>query len=217
MTIQPLYLTSYPLYLTSHPLYLCHHTHCIDDIMPTLCMTSQSANDDIICTIHGITSILYDIKPQFLWNTSTVFMTSNTHICGDIWYCIHCIWHLIQYTCDITVTVPVSSHPLYLWHHTHCVNDKSSTICDITSIVYDITPTIYDIPSIVYEITSTIHVTKHPLYSWHHTNYIWHHIHCIWHHIYHTCDITAMVSISSHQVYQWYLTQLYVWHQTHYM
>lgn len=47
---------------------------------------------------------------------------------------------------------------------------------------------------------------KHPLYSWHHTNYIWHHIHCIWHPIYHTCDITAMVSISSHQVYQWYIS-----------
>ena len=68
----------------------------------------------------------------------------------------------------------MTSHPLYVWHHTWhmydiiCTrHDITSTLYDIklqyswhhTHCVYDITPTIYDITPIVYDITTTIHVT----------------------------------------------------------
>ena len=36
-----LFMTLYSLYITSPALYLCHHTHCIDDITMTVCMTSH--------------------------------------------------------------------------------------------------------------------------------------------------------------------------------
>ena len=35
------FMTSLPIYLTLHPLYLCHHNHSIDDLRPTVCMTSH--------------------------------------------------------------------------------------------------------------------------------------------------------------------------------
>ena len=39
MISSPLCLTSHPLYLTSRPLYLCNHTHSLNYIPPTLCIS----------------------------------------------------------------------------------------------------------------------------------------------------------------------------------
>ena len=119
---------------------LCHHTHCIDNIIPILCMTSHSAYVWHLWTIDDITSSLYDIKPPFLWHhihsiwhrihcicviTSTVLLISHQLYLWDLiryiwWHDIHCIWHHIHYICIITATVSSSSHPLFWWYHTLC-------------------------------------------------------------------------------------------------
>ena len=49
-------MTSGPPYLTSLPVYLCHHTHAIDDITATICMTSHQ-----VYLWHHI-HYIYDIK-----------------------------------------------------------------------------------------------------------------------------------------------------------
>ena len=107
--------------------------------------------------------------------------------------------------------------------------------------IHDITCTIYDISSSVY-ITFTICVILHNDYMTSHTLYLGH-IHFIWHHtqyydnttivvLLHHCvtsqpfmsDITPIVSLSSHPMYQFYqpsvsmtLEPLYVWHHMHFI
>ena len=104
----------------SHPHFVWHHTW---------------HRYSIFCTIEGITSSLYEIKPPFFWHhthyiwhcidsifvtTSTLLMISHQMYLWDlilyIWrHHIHCIQQDIQYICNITATLPVS--------HTHSFND----------------------------------------------------------------------------------------------
>ena len=122
MTSQPLYMKPHPicratytLYMRHHNRYLCPHTHCIDNITPTLCMTSHSPYVCHRCTIQGITSSLYDLKPPCLY-----------HHTNYIWHRVHCI-------CVITSTIFMISHQLYFWdhirynsrHHIHCIRHDS--------------------------------------------------------------------------------------------
>lgn len=106
-----------PTVSDTNPLYIGHHTHSVDDITPTLYMTSVWCMHDTTCTIHDITFNLDNMKTQYLWH--------HTH---SIWHHIHCI-------CVITPTVSIS-HPLYVWPHTH--------YCMTSYAHYDITPTLYD-------------------------------------------------------------------------
>ena len=143
MTSQPLYMKPHPvcratykLYMRYHSHYLCPHTHCIDNITPTLCMTSNSPYVWHRCTIQDITSSCYELRPRFLCHhthyiehrfhcicviISTVFMLSHQlyfwdHIHYNSWHRIHCIQHDSHWICVITLTPLMISHPFYVWH-----------------------------------------------------------------------------------------------------
>ena len=123
MTTQRLYLTSHPPYLTSqlrylclHPVcrttytlymrhhshYLCPHTHCIDNITPTLCMTSHSPY--VWHRLHYTRHHILTLRPQ-----TTVFMSSHPlYLTSCPLYLCHHL-HCID---DITPSVFLRSHPL---------------------------------------------------------------------------------------------------------
>ena len=95
-------LATYTLYMRHHSHYLCPHTHFIDNITPTLCMTSHSPYvwHRLHYTGHHILT---------LWPQTTVFMLSHQQyltVC-PLYLChhIHCIN-------DITQTLFLTSHLL---------------------------------------------------------------------------------------------------------
>ena len=109
MTSQPLHMKPHPVCTATYTLckkhhrhYLCPHTQSIDNITPTLCMTSHSHMCGIFCPIQVITSSFYDIKPPCLCHHSQY-----------IWHRVHCVWmcHHIHCIDDITPTVLLRSHP----------------------------------------------------------------------------------------------------------
>ena len=150
----PLYMKSGPLYLPALPLYLCHHTHTIDDITATICMTSHPLYlwhhihyiYDIISTKSDITTLclddatldicmtsfalqmtmhpLYPTKPQYLW-CHIHFRKDNT-----------------AHVSDIALTGSVSSQCLH-WHLTHFCMTSHSLLCDIIWTIYNIKPDPY--------------------------------------------------------------------------
>ena len=97
---------------------------------------------------------------------------------------------------DITLSVSVSSHPLYQFYQTQCMDDITATIC-MTSYTLHMTSHrlfrtshhfIYaSIPlyltscpvfmchhtQSISDITDTIYMTSHPVYLWHHIHYIY--------------------------------------------
>ena len=125
MTSQPLYVkphpvctATYPLYMRHHSHFLCPHTQSIDNITPTLCMTSHSPYvwHRLPYTRHHILN---------LWPQTTVFSSSHP-----------------LYLTSCPLCVDVSSHPLYWWYHTNCISEITSAIMhDIISSVYDMAAT----------------------------------------------------------------------------
>ena len=133
MTSQPLYMKPHPvctatytLYKRHHSHYLCPHTRSIDNITPTLCMTSHSRYvwHLLPYTSHHILT---------LWHQTTMFMSSqplyltSCPLCVDVsshpwyfwdhfhynsWHHIQCIWHDSHWICVITATRSMISHPL---------------------------------------------------------------------------------------------------------
>ena len=107
--IKPLYIKPHPvcratytLYMRHHSHYLCPHTHCIDNITSTLCMTSHS-----LYVWHRLHYTRHHILN--LWPQTTVFMPSHQlylTLC-PLYLChhIHCIN-------DITQTLFLRSHLL---------------------------------------------------------------------------------------------------------
>ena len=110
----------------SHPLFVWHHIH---------------HRYSIFCSIEGITSSLYEIKPPCVWHHS------------------HCIWHSINAISVTISTLLMISHQIYLWdlilciswHHIHCIQQHIHYICTITTTLpvshthrfHDITPFVY--------------------------------------------------------------------------
>ena len=100
--------------------------------------------------------------------------------------------HLILCSWIVTYSVLIIPHLLYVWHETHY-------IYDITGILYDIT-----FHSLWHN--NTVFMTSHPLYPWQHT-------HSIWHHILYTCDITATICMTRHLLCLGHHPH-YIWHLT---
>ena len=102
MKQHPVCRATYPLYMRHHSLYLCPHTQSIDNITPTLCMTSHSPY-----VWHCLPYTRYHILT--VWHQTTVFMSSHKlyltscplYLCDHI----HCID-------DITPAVFQRSLPL---------------------------------------------------------------------------------------------------------
>ena len=168
-------MTSHTLYMTSHTWqykrYICHlthyilhyilcpHTQSIDNITPTLCMTSHSPY---------VWQLLPYTSHHFLtlWHQTTMFMSSQP-------------LHLTLFP----LCVDVSSHPLYWWYHTNCISEiTSAMVHNIISIVYDMTHTVwhhnhcfhgirfptYHITSRIYDMSSPIAVTSQTPCLWIH-------------------------------------------------
>ena len=125
MTSQPLNMKPHPvcratytLYMRHHSHSLCPHTQSIDNITPTLCMTSHSPY-----VWHRLPYTRHHILT--LWPQTTVSMSSHP---------LYLTW------CPLCVDVP--SHPLYWWYHTNCISEiTSAKIHEIISSVYDMTAT----------------------------------------------------------------------------
>ena len=107
--ITPLYMkphqvcrATYTIYMWLLSHYLCHHTHCIDNITPSLCMTSHS-----LLVWHRFHYKRHHILT--LWHPTMDCRTSHPLYLTSsplyLWYDIHCID-------DITPTAFMISHPL---------------------------------------------------------------------------------------------------------
>ena len=157
---------TYTLNMWHHSHYLCHHTHCLDIITPTLFMTSHSP---YVChRLHYTRHHILTFSPQ-----TTILRTSHPL------YYTSCPLYTNPID-DITATICMISHPVYVRHSFH--------------YIYDIIPTRYDNRTlrVVYTtlgicMTSVaLQKTSHPL---HHTK-----PQSLWLHIHFRHDITAPVS-----------------------
>ena len=152
MTTQALYLTWNPFYVPSHPLYMSshrlsrrHHSNYVGhhrwhmyaiigtiyDIISTLYDNNpwypchhMHFIPDITCTIYDMSSTVYDI-------TFTMCVTSHNACISDIThfmfmtYPLYMASHIVlwQYNhCASSQPWCLTSPPLYLCHHTHCIN-----------------------------------------------------------------------------------------------
>ena len=152
MTSYELHMTSHPQFrtshhtMTSHPLYSCHHTqdtchhiHCSWTItygvliIPHLLYVWQETHYmyDIKGILYDTTLTLYDITILYSWR--------HIHSIHDS---TPTLYDIKLYTCDIKATVSMTRHLLCVWHHTQyiwhlpwCMNDNTTTVCDITLTV----------------------------------------------------------------------------------
>ena len=137
-----------------------------------------------------------------LWHHKTVSMTSLPHYS----------WHHTHY---------ITSHILYLCHHSHCNCDKTPTMFLTLSAVYDIShgewmkthwlyltwyPMYrYNQTHLIDDITFYVRMKSHPLHAWHHRDFIWHHIHAGWQHTI-VCMSWHTLCLWNHMHYIWCLT-----------
>ena len=177
MTQTVLMKITHTLFMTSHLLYIWHNMHC-NYISPTIydITTLYSLHQSYYISPHtdisDSTSTVslsshpdyQSYNPHFIYdNTATICMTSYE-------------LHMISYPLFMISLHAMTSHPLYLWHHTH---DTCHCIHCIWTITYSIliiphllyvwheTHYMYDITGILYDITLTLYDIK-ILYSWCH-------------------------------------------------
>ena len=90
---------------------------------------------------------------------------------------------------DITYSIHVTSYPLYLWHHIHCVWQHKTVCCWYhTRHMCDIICTAADITSTL-STQTTVFMMSHPLQAWHRTPCISRSTHCIF-----VIKISALIS-----------------------
>ena len=102
MKPHPVCRATYTLYMRHHSHYLCPHAYSIDNITPTLCMTTHSP-----CVWHRLHYTRHHILT--LWPQTTVFFSSHPlyWILCPLYLCHH-----LYSIDDITPTVSLRSHPL---------------------------------------------------------------------------------------------------------
>ena len=185
-----LYLTcdiTATVYMKRHPLCLWHHS--IYDISHGVGMTIQprypTSHSQYLCN-H---THLIDITPFVCMKSRSLHVGDHRHY---LWHHILSWWHhTIFYT---------SWNPLFFWHyiqyvwcHTHCLYDNTSSICDLKPILSAITST-------VYIITLTLLKTSHQQCKRSQVAYVCHHVHYTWHHI-HPLRQQPLVFMTSHALY----------------
>ena len=144
-----------------HSHYLCPDTHCMDNITPTLCMTSHSP--DVWHCLHYTRHHILTLWPQ-----TTVFMSSHQLYL----HCAHCI-------CVITSTLLMISHKLYFWdhicynsrHHISCIRHDSNCMPSQSLHSWHQIPYIWHLLQGLWHLVH-IHVTSQPLCLWIHVKYI---------------------------------------------
>ena len=204
-------MTSLPLYLTLHPLYLCHHNHSVDDLRPTVCMTSHPLY--VWYLMHFTLCPINSLR----LNTILVITLHPLHS----WHHTHYIWHHTQdYTNVISAisptisetayTVLMSSNPVYQLYHKHSLNDITHTISVTSYSVCLASPepfmtshlSMYDITPIIFMTSYPLYMISHLLLSWQQYDYTWHLTHYVWHHRHFICVITQMTTHTSVLMYR---------------
>ena len=87
----PVCRATYTLYMRHHSHYLCPHTHCIDNITPTLCMISHSPyvwhhfpyTRHHMLTLWPQTSLFMSSHPLYLTSCS-LYLCHHIHCIDDI-------------------------------------------------------------------------------------------------------------------------------------
>ena len=82
------------------------------------------------------------------------------------------ICHDTESICAIKSTCLMTSLPMYVWNHTHCMHDTIGTLYDITSTLADNTPlfvchgihSVYEIICIINDVWHAVCMTTQPLY-----------------------------------------------------
>ena len=133
---------------------LWHHTPCIQVITPSIGVFASSVARPLLI-VYWLSHTYYicDMKPTIcihprnsIWHhthsllhNNTVFMMSHPLYS---WQHTYSICNHIPYSCQITATLSMTRHPLclwhpaqYLWHLTWCMNDTTTTVCEITLTV----------------------------------------------------------------------------------
>ena len=157
------------------------------------------------------------------------------------WQHNDCIWHDTQSICVIKPTWLMTSQPMYIWNHTHCMYYTIGTLFDITSTLDDNTPlsvchgphSVYDIIYIIYNVTHTVcmttqalyltwnplkltsltlYMSSHPLCWTHHTYSVRHHR---WHMYAILCVIEFIICTLYNTLYNFWLHMLYIHSITH--
>ena len=162
--------------MTSHPLYQTLHPLylCHDNLSTDITPTFEWNHTHLLC---DIICTIYDITPNYYVITLLYLWHHNLYLGNNIQYVgqhIHYTWDITATICVLTPTVWTTSHPHLVWRHTH-------HMCGIVCPIQDITSSLYDL--------------KPPCLC-HHTKYIVHRVHSI-------CVITAIVLMTSHQLYFW--------------
>ena len=162
---------------------------------------------------------VYEISPAEWMTTQRLYLT---------WY--RCI-------CVIKPNYLMTSHPMYVWNHTHCMHDTIGTLHDITSTLAENTPlflchgthSVYDIIYIIYDVTHTVCMTNQSLYlTWntlkltslplHMSSYplFWgyDHTYSVRYHRWHTYAIIWVIQDMISTVYN---NLYYLWYHMHYI
>ena len=222
----------------SHPFYQWYNTHSIYDIISNLYMaqyalymTSHPRFMTSQCSTHDIKAIISHLIPIISDSTSTVSLSSLPDYRSCNPHCMYdnttTIWmtsyepHMTSHPLFMISLHGMTSHPLYLCHHTH-------DTCYFIHCSWTITYSVLIIPHILYVCHETHYMWHQRNSMWHHTHSLWHnntvfmmthrlypwqHTHSIWHHIHYTCDITATVCMKIHLLCLGHHTP-YIWHLT---
>ena len=114
--------------------------------------------------------LFYDTTPTIFDIIYTVFVSSHTmswlYHTNSIFEISSAIYDdIISIVYDITTTECVSSHPLFQWYYTLCMQDITPTICIISYTLYKaLPPHFMSSHHIIQYITCTVFMTSPPLY-----------------------------------------------------
>ena len=124
-----------------------------------------------------------------------------------------CIWHDTQCICVIKSTWLMTSQPMYVWNHTHCMHDTIGTLYDITSTLADNIPlflcyginSVYDIICIIYDVNHTVCMMNPALYLTRKTLKLTSlPLHMSSHHLFWRHHTYCILDMTSHSPYMWH-------------
>ena len=199
---------TYPLYMASHSVMttppLCNFTANMSDITPTVSVSSPPLDQFYqpqymyaITATMCMTSYALQVTSHPQFRTSHHFMMSGPLYLTSLplYLCHHT--HPVD---DITATIWMNSHSVYLWHHIHYIYYRVSNKYDITTLC------VHDATLSICMTNFALQSTMPPLYQTK-PQYLWCHIHFRHYKTAPVSDIAPTVSISSHSLH---------WHVSHF-
>ena len=171
--------------MTSHSSCLClgDHTHCIDDIIPTLFMTSH-----LLYISHNMHSIWHHTHD--LWHHNTLLMTSKLLYLTSHWlYLTAQTLYLCHHTQIIDHTTPIVcmiTQPQYVWHNMNYIRHHIHSLWYHNKIWHQ-THSIHLITPRIPVIASTVAGPLLIVYWLYHTYYM--------------CDMKSSICMTSQELY----------------